>query len=125
MSFWNTRATAWVILSRRNAGECGFFWTTTHPRRSGIILPGTSYERGWAELSNGELLRLAEEAGFDVMITTDQRIPHQQNLAGRKLAIVVLSTNDWARIRKSRPAIVDAVSAVAPGSFVEVEIPAR
>ena len=83
----------------------------------------TAYERDWAELSNGELLRTAEEAGFHVMITTDQGIPHRQNLAGRKLAIVVLSTNDWTRIRKSTSAVVDAVSAVAPGSFVEVEIP--
>ena len=32
----------------------------------------TAYERGWAELTNGELLRLAEQAGFDVMITTDK-----------------------------------------------------
>lgn len=46
----------------------------------------TAYERGWAELTNGDLLRAAEDAGFDVMITTDRGIRYQQNLAGRKLA---------------------------------------
>lgn len=46
----------------------------------------TAYERGWAELTNGELLRVAEQAGFDVMITTDKGIRYQQNLTGRTRA---------------------------------------
>ncbi|HEY7338528.1 MAG TPA: hypothetical protein VH639_26815 [Bryobacteraceae bacterium] len=52
----------------------------------------TAYERGWAELTNGELLRAAEDDGFDAMITADKRIRYQQNLAGRRLALVVLET---------------------------------
>ena len=83
----------------------------------------TAYERGWAELSNGDLLKIAEEAGFDVMITTDQGIRYQQNLTGRRLALVVINTNDWTRIRKSKSVVVDAISEVAPGSFLEIEIP--
>ena len=55
-----------------------------------------AYERGWAELTNGELLRMAEWDGFDAMT-------YQQNLAGRKLPPVVISTNDCKRIRKSNP----------------------
>jgi hypothetical protein len=46
--------------------------------------------RGWDQLSNGELLKAAEEAGFDVLLTTDKNIRYQQNLKGRRLAIVVL-----------------------------------
>jgi hypothetical protein len=83
----------------------------------------TAYERGWAELSNGELLRMAEEAGFDAMITTDKRIRYQQNLAGRKLAPVVISTNDWTRIRKSKPLVVGVIAEITPRTFLDSEIP--
>jgi hypothetical protein len=62
----------------------------------------TAYELGWAEVSNGQFLRSAESAGFDVMITTDQSIRYQQNLAGRKLAIVAINTNDWTQVRNSK-----------------------
>jgi hypothetical protein len=83
----------------------------------------TAYERGWSKLTNGELLRMAEEADFDVMITTDQGIRYQQNLAGRRLALVVISTNDWTRIRKSKSVVVDAISEIPAGSFLKIEIP--
>jgi len=83
----------------------------------------TAYERGWAELTNGDLLKVAEEDGFDVMITTDKSIRYQQNLAGRRLALVVISTNDWTRIRKWKSVVVDAISEVLPGSVLEIEIP--
>ena len=83
----------------------------------------TAYERGWAELTNGDLLRMAEEAGFDVLITTDKGIRYQQNLGGRRLALVLINTNDWTRIRKWKPVVVDAISGVSPGCFREVEIP--
>ena len=42
--------------------------------------------RGWEELENGELLTQAEEAGFEILLTTDKRIRYQQNLTGRKIA---------------------------------------
>ena len=83
----------------------------------------TAYERGWAELSNGDLLGMAEQAGFDVLITTDRGIRYQQNLAQRRLALIVINTNDWTRIRKWKTAVVDAISDIPPGSFREVEIP--
>jgi len=54
----------------------------------------TAYEKGWAKLSNGDLIAEAESAGFDLLITSDQGIPHQQNWAGRNLSLLVLSTND-------------------------------
>jgi predicted nuclease of predicted toxin-antitoxin system len=85
----------------------------------------TAYELGWAEVGNGQLLRCAEAAGFDVMITTDQSIRYQQNLAGRKLALVMIGTNDWTHIRNFKSAVLDALSGIVPGAYVEVELPLR
>jgi hypothetical protein len=83
----------------------------------------TAYERGWAELTNGELLAAAESAGFDLLITTDRSIRYQQNLAGRKLSLLVINTNDWTRIRRFKEVVISAVSSVQSGDYVEVEIP--
>jgi hypothetical protein len=80
---------------------------------------------GWDTLRNGELLDAAEAAGFDVFITTDRNIPFQQRLRDRRIAVVVLSKGRWRLIRQRLPAIAAAVAAAAPGSFVEVDIPAE
>lgn len=79
--------------------------------------------QGWDRLTNGELLAAAEEAGFDVLLTTDKNIRYQQNLTGRKIAVVVLGKGRWRLIRPSIPQIVAAVNAAKPGTFAEVEIP--
>jgi hypothetical protein len=68
---------------------------------------------------------MAEDAGFDMMITTDKGIRYQQNLAGRGLALAVVNTNDWTRIRKWKSSVVSAIAEVTAGSFVEIEIPVR
>ena len=83
----------------------------------------TAYERGWSELSNGELLDAAEREGFALMVTTDSNLRHQQNLEDRRLAIVVLSSTSWPRIQRAINAAVGAINAARPGSYVEVEIP--
>ncbi|MGA2415595.1 MAG: hypothetical protein ABSF59_14180 [Candidatus Sulfotelmatobacter sp.] len=80
-------------------------------------------DRGWERVSNGELLNLAEAAGFDVLLTTDKRIRYQQNLTGRKIAIVVLGNPTWRMVRLYLDRIASAVSGAAPGSYAEVEIP--
>ncbi len=85
----------------------------------------TAYERGWAELLNGALIREAEEAGFDLLITTDQRIRYQQNWTGRSLALLVLSTNDWTLLRKFKNRILDAVNEMQASAYRELEIPRR
>ena len=54
---------------------------------------------GWTTLENGDLLNAAESAGFDLLLTCDQNISYQQNLTGRRLALVVLTTNYWPRLR--------------------------
>jgi hypothetical protein len=79
--------------------------------------------RGWEELENGELLNEAEAAGFEVLVTTDRNIRHQQNLAGRKIALVVLGKGRWSIIKPHVAQIVAAINAATPGSFAEVEIP--
>jgi hypothetical protein len=78
--------------------------------------------RGWDTLRNGDLLAAAEAAGFDVFVTTDRNLPYQQNLAGRKLAIVVLTKARWSLIRLQLVEIKTAVESVAPGSLIEVDI---
>ncbi len=77
----------------------------------------TADEMGWAELENGELLRAAEDCSFEVMVTADKNLAYQQNLAGRKLALVVLSTNNWNVLKRNIPLVVEAVSAAGAGSF--------
>ena len=79
--------------------------------------------RGWQELENGALLREAEAAGFDVLITTDKNLRYQQNLMSRKIAIVVLGLGRWKLIRRRVAEVVAAVNAARPGNFAEVEIP--
>ena len=79
--------------------------------------------RGWEELENGELLSKADAAGFEVLVTTDKNLSYQQNLAGRKIAIVVLGQGRWSFIKRCVPQIVATVNAAIPGSIAEVEIP--
>jgi predicted nuclease of predicted toxin-antitoxin system len=79
--------------------------------------------RGWDELGNGELLTAAEAAGFEVLVTTDKNLAYQQNLAGRKIAIVALGKGRWSLIKPHVAKVVAAVNAATPGSFSEVEIP--
>jgi len=65
----------------------------------------TAFELGWAALDNGALLDAAE-ARFDVLITTDQNLQFQQNISGRTLAILVLPTTSWPRLRERCAAVV-------------------
>jgi hypothetical protein len=98
------------------------------PRGLARALPGHTVTeakaRGWDRLNNGDLLDVAEEAAFDLLLTTDQRIRYQQNLTGRKIAIIVLSgSTRWLRVRLHLERIAAAVNAATPGSYAEVEIP--
>ena len=81
----------------------------------------TVLEAGWSGKKNGELLRLAE-ADFDVLVTVDTNLPYQQNLSGRRIAIVVLrsSSNRLEHLRQFFPACVTAIESVKPGETVHV-----
>ena len=83
----------------------------------------TAAEQGWDRLRNGDLLSTAEAAGFDLLLTTDRNMQYQQNIAGRKIAVVILSRQQWPQLRPHVQLVVDAVNAACPGSFAEVEIP--
>jgi hypothetical protein len=84
----------------------------------------TLVEMPWhPQLENGELLKAAEASGFDVMVTADQNIRHQQNLTGRKLALVVLGSNIWPVVRDHGAAIAARVDAATPGSYAFIEMP--
>ena len=82
----------------------------------------TAFEEGWAGLENGQLLDAAEQAGFALLITTDQNLQYQQNLTELRVAIVVLLSTSWPRIQNSISAIQAAISRVAEGTYEEVEI---
>ena len=57
-------------------------------------------ERGWERLENGALLDAAEAAAFEILVTADKNIRYQQNLAGRKIAVVVLGNAQWPVLRR-------------------------
>jgi hypothetical protein len=78
---------------------------------------------GWHELQNGDLIRKAEEAGYDVLLTTDKQIRYQQNLSSRKIALVVLGYSQWPIVREHVDEIAAAVEKCKPGDYVEVNIP--
>ena len=82
----------------------------------------TTFELGWNTLKNGELLQQSEESGFSVLVTTDQNLRYQQNLTGRKIAIVMLTTTSWPRIEREAERVVRAIDSAAPSSYVEVPI---
>ena len=88
----------------------------------------TFAEMQWhPQLENGEILKAGEASGFDVMVTSDQNIRYQQNLTGRKLALVVLGSNIWRIVREYEAEIAAKVAAALPGSsaFIEMPLPPR
>ena len=83
----------------------------------------TAYERGWSTVTNGDLIRLAEQEGFELLITTDANLRYQQNLRDRRIAILVLSTTSWPRIKTATDNVADVVNALRPGEYCEMTIP--
>lgn len=82
----------------------------------------TADEAGWAELTNGDLLRSAEDEGYQVFVSADKNLSYQQNLSNRRLAMVILSSNHWPTIRSAAPEIVAAIQRSQAGSFTSVDI---
>jgi hypothetical protein len=83
----------------------------------------TAAQQGWDKLRNGDLLTVAEADGFDLLLTTDKNMRYQQNLALRKIAVVVLGMQQWPQLRPHIQRVVEAVNAATLGSYVEIEIP--
>ncbi|MFN7925194.1 MAG: hypothetical protein U0Q16_34170 [Bryobacteraceae bacterium] len=82
-----------------------------------------AFAKGWDRLVNGELLQAAEDEGFDVLLTTDKNLQHQQNLSGRRIAIVVLEHSDRPLVHRYIDRVIAAVNGAQPGSYTEVDIP--
>ena len=80
-------------------------------------------ERGWETLENGALLDAAEAEGFEIFMTADKNIRYQQNLAARRIAVVILGNAQWPVLRRHVDTVVAALDGAAPGSYFEVEIP--
>ena len=83
----------------------------------------TAYELGWSTVPNGDLIRLAEREGYELLITTDTNLRYQQNLRQRSIAILVLTTTSWPRIRQATCNIKAAVAAIKVGDYQEIPIP--
>jgi hypothetical protein len=79
-------------------------------------------QMGWQGLENGALLDAAEQAGFDLLLTCDQNVRHQQNLTSRTLALVIRSSNHWPTMRRVAARIATAVDFVQTGQIVKVDV---
>lgn len=82
----------------------------------------TAYEQGWADLRNSQLLKAAEVAGYDLLVTTDQNLKYQQNLRGRKLAVLVLLSTAWLRIRTHAQSIGQMIETMQVGDYAEFNL---
>jgi len=94
------------------------------PRPLRDHLPGheitTAFLMGWATLENGDLLAAAE-AKFDAMITSDKNLRYQQNLTGRRLALIILPTNFLPDVIALASKVLAALAVIQPGSWIEIE----
>jgi predicted nuclease of predicted toxin-antitoxin system len=77
---------------------------------------------GWRHITNGELLTLSETEGFEVLITKDANLPYQQNLTGRRIALLILrpEAQSLPALLALASEILRALSALKPGSVVRV-----
>lgn len=96
------------------------------PKRFGRLIHGhevaTARRMGWDDLKNGRLIATAETDGFDVLVTTDKSLRYQQNLSGRRIAVVTLDAlfNDLDSIAPLAPALLRVLGDLTPGAFVVI-----
>ena len=82
----------------------------------------TAQELGWAGIKNGKLLNLAE-GQFDVLVSTDQNLPFQQNLTGKKLAVIILPSNKVPIVAQLISVIEQSLQVIQPGTFTKIKLP--
>ena len=83
----------------------------------------TAYERGWSTLRNGDLLSAAETEGFEIFVTTDQNLRYEQNISQRSIAVLILSTTNWPRIKAVAENVAIAIESASSEKFNFVEVP--
>ena len=86
-------------------------------------LVSTAYEEGWSTVTNGDLIQLAEQKGFELLITTDTNLRYQQNLESRSISILVLTTTSWPRIKAAAALVVQMVDDLGSVDYRELHIP--
>lgn len=93
------------------------------PLRSFLVghVVSSVQQKGWTGIENGELLKRIE-SDFDVMLLADKNLRYQQNLTGRKIALVELPTNRWPILKQMANRIVQAVENSIPGSYTILDI---
>ncbi len=82
----------------------------------------TAREKGWERLDNGDLLDQAEGENYEVFVTADQSIRYQQNLYGRRIAVLVLLDNLWPNVRQKTTDVQELLDLLQPGEYRELEI---
>lgn len=82
----------------------------------------TAFEKGWDTKKNGDLIRDAETAGFEVLVTTDTNLKYQQQVRGRLVGIVVLGSTSWPKIQLKIPEVVAGIETVGRGGYLEIQI---
>jgi predicted nuclease of predicted toxin-antitoxin system len=92
------------------------YLTSLFPASSAV----TVQEAGWSSLKNGPLLKLAEDT-FDVFLTADQNLRYQQNLKGRKIAVILFPSNRLPVVKEYEEKLRQALSQIKPGAFVELK----
>jgi hypothetical protein len=85
-------------------------------------LVDTCFERGWSDLTNGDLITKAD-LEYDVFLTTDKNLRYQQNLSERKVAILVLPTTRWPMLKPYGIQIAEAVTELEFGKYREWDFP--
>ena len=81
-----------------------------------------AYEEGWSNLSNGDLLKSAEDKGYQIFVTTDRNLRYQQNLSDRQMAIVVFLSTSWPKIRTQTDKVCGVINEIKLGDYVEISI---
>ena len=76
-------------------------------------------------MKNGALIAATEQAAFEVFVTTDQNLRFQQNLSGRRIAVIVILTTSWPRIRADLAPVLAAIDSATSGAYVEVAVAMR
>jgi hypothetical protein len=82
----------------------------------------TAAQQGWGTLLNGDLIRAAESAGFEILITSDQNLAFQQNLRAIKIAIIALRSARWSEIQRVLDRIPEALRDAKPGSYIVLDV---
>jgi hypothetical protein len=80
----------------------------------------TAIFRHWDKLANGALLAQAEPE-YDVLLTSDQSLRYQQNLAGRRISIIILPSNRLPALLPLLPEIKQALTDAKPGGWTEIQ----